>query len=104
MSIESAKFESGHVYLPNRAPWLAELEPELFAFPNARHDDQVDSISQALAHEPFPRWISTRESNLKAASVQLGQMLRDGRVPDCEVAWNKDPALGLICIQSGPRS
>ena len=22
----------------------------------------------------------------------------------CEVAWNKDPALGLICIQSGPRS
>jgi len=25
------------------------LEAELFAFPNSRHDDQVDSISQALA-------------------------------------------------------
>ena len=21
----------------------------------------------------------------------------------CEFAWNKDPALGVICIQSGPR-
>lgn len=26
------------------------LEAELFAFPNGRHDDQVDSISQALIH------------------------------------------------------
>jgi predicted phage terminase large subunit-like protein len=38
------------VYLPERAPWLAEFEAELFAFPNSRHDDQIDSISQALAH------------------------------------------------------
>lgn len=50
MSIQSAKFESGQVFLPKQAPWLADLESELFAFPNARHDDQVDSISQALAH------------------------------------------------------
>jgi hypothetical protein len=27
---------------------LADLESELFAFPGARHDDQCDSISQAL--------------------------------------------------------
>jgi len=50
MSVESAKFEAGQVYFPERAPWLADLEAELFAFPQARHDDQVDSISQALAH------------------------------------------------------
>jgi predicted phage terminase large subunit-like protein len=50
MSIQSAKFESGQVFFPSQAPWLADLESELFAFPNARHDDQVDSISQALAH------------------------------------------------------
>ena len=50
MSIQSIKFESGHVFFPHEAPWLAELEAELFAFPNAPHDDQVDSISQALAH------------------------------------------------------
>ena len=51
MSIQSAKFQGGRVYWPNEAPWLADLEAEVFAFPNARHDDQVDSISQALAYE-----------------------------------------------------
>jgi predicted phage terminase large subunit-like protein len=49
MSAESAKFEAGLVYFPERAPWLADLEAELFVFPGSRHDDQVDSISQALA-------------------------------------------------------
>ena len=49
MSIQSAKFEAGLVHLPEAAPWLAELEAELFAFPSSRHDDQIDSISQALA-------------------------------------------------------
>lgn len=49
-SIQSAKFESGMVLFPRDAPWLPELEAELFAFPQSRHDDQVDSITQALAH------------------------------------------------------
>jgi predicted phage terminase large subunit-like protein len=49
MSVESAKFEAGQVYFPERASWLADLEAELFSFPQSRHDDQVDSISQALA-------------------------------------------------------
>lgn len=48
MSIASALFESGQVYFPERASWLAELEAELFAFPGTPYDDQVDSISQAL--------------------------------------------------------
>jgi len=51
MSIQTGKFESGQVFFPNRASWLEELEAELFAFPGSRHDDQVDSISQALAEE-----------------------------------------------------
>ncbi len=51
MSVQSAKFASGQVFFPNEAPWLLDLENELFAFPNGRHDDQVDSISQALAHK-----------------------------------------------------
>ncbi len=50
MSIQSAKFEAGQVYLPERAPWLAEFEAELFAFPNGKHDDQVDTVSQVLGH------------------------------------------------------
>ena len=48
MSIQSNKFESGKVFPPDQARWLAELESELFAFPGSRHDDQIDSISQAL--------------------------------------------------------
>jgi predicted phage terminase large subunit-like protein len=49
MSVVSAKFESGLVFLPERAPWLVDFEAELFAFPGGRHDDQCDSVSQALA-------------------------------------------------------
>ena len=56
MSIQSAKFESGRVLFPKQAPWLADLELELFAFPRGRHDDQVDSISQALGHKPASGW------------------------------------------------
>lgn len=52
-SIESAKFEGGRVFLPEKAPWLDEFEAELFSFPGHFHDDQVDSMSQALHYEPF---------------------------------------------------
>jgi predicted phage terminase large subunit-like protein len=50
MSVQSAKFEAGLVHLPEQAPWLASFEAELFAFPGSRHDDQIDSVSQALAN------------------------------------------------------
>jgi predicted phage terminase large subunit-like protein len=60
MAIQSAKFENGQVFFPKEAPWLADLEAELFAFPNGRHDDQVDSISQALGHKSPSYW--TKES------------------------------------------
>jgi predicted phage terminase large subunit-like protein len=48
MAAQSSKIEAGHVYLPKTAPWLGELLMELLAFPNGRHDDQVDSVSQLL--------------------------------------------------------
>jgi predicted phage terminase large subunit-like protein len=56
MGIQSAKFENGQVFFPKEAPWLADLEAELFAFPSGRHDDQVDSISQALGHKSPSYW------------------------------------------------
>jgi phage terminase large subunit-like protein len=43
------RFESGSVHFPAEAPWLEDLIAELLAFPRGRHDDQVDSVSQALA-------------------------------------------------------
>lgn len=45
------KFQSGRVLFPRAAPWLSAMEAELLAFPAARHDDQVDSIMQALECE-----------------------------------------------------
>jgi predicted phage terminase large subunit-like protein len=51
MAVQVAKFESGQVFFPAQVAWLDPLEAELFAFPGGAHDDQVDSISQALAHK-----------------------------------------------------
>jgi predicted phage terminase large subunit-like protein len=41
-------FEAKKVVFPRNAPWLATLLLELHGFPNAKYDDQVDSISQYL--------------------------------------------------------
>ena len=40
--------EDGRLLLPADAPWLADYEDELLSFPVGRHDDQVDSTTQAL--------------------------------------------------------
>lgn len=48
MAAQTAKIEAGHVHLFENAPWLPEFLSELLAFPNGRHDDQVDSVSQFL--------------------------------------------------------
>jgi predicted phage terminase large subunit-like protein len=55
MSAQSAKIEAGAVHLPRRAPWLDDLRSEILAFPHGLHDDQVDSISQALNWFSRPR-------------------------------------------------
>ncbi len=49
--VQAAKFEAGLVHFQKNARYLPDLLAELLAFPNGRHDDQVDSISQALAYE-----------------------------------------------------
>ena len=51
MYVQQEKFYAGQVRFPKGAPFLPELERELLAFPNGPHDDQVDSISQALNHK-----------------------------------------------------
>lgn len=42
-------FEAGEVWLPKQAPWLADYEEEILAFPNATFKDQADMTSQYLA-------------------------------------------------------
>jgi predicted phage terminase large subunit-like protein len=55
MAAQSAKIEGGEVYLPRHAKWLDDLRTEILAFPHGVHDDQVDSISQALYWMSRPR-------------------------------------------------
>ena len=42
------EFESGAVFFPAQASWVPELIDELLGFPGTRHDDQVDSLTQAI--------------------------------------------------------
>lgn len=62
---QTAKFADGLVLLPEWASWLSDFVEELITFPNAKHDDQVDSIVYALAwatqNKPWRGW--TDESN-----------------------------------------
>ena len=46
MAAPSAKIEAGHILLPKDASWLDDFLLEVLSFPNGRHDDQVDSLSQ----------------------------------------------------------
>ena len=42
-------FENGLVLLPREAHWLEDYVHEITTFPGSKHDDQVDSTTQALA-------------------------------------------------------
>ena len=49
--MQQGKFASGRVQVPANAPFLSDLLKELLSFPQSKTTDQVDSISQALAHK-----------------------------------------------------
>lgn len=49
----SPLFEAGNVFIPEQSPenpWVNDYVDELTSFPNAPHDDAVDSTTQALLH------------------------------------------------------
>lgn len=53
----SSMIEAGDLSLPFDTSWLAQFKSELLGFPSARHDDQVDALSQLL------NWVDQRESD-----------------------------------------
>jgi predicted phage terminase large subunit-like protein len=65
LAAQSPKIEAGHVYLPTEASWLADFHDEVLAFPNTRHDDQVDTLVQFLF------WASSRRYNPPPPVVSL---------------------------------
>ncbi len=46
MYAQTAKLEAGYVLIPEQASWLQDFQDEILQFPDGRHDDQVDSMSQ----------------------------------------------------------
>lgn len=64
---QSAKIECGLIQLPRDAYWMPALKNELMAFPNGRHDDQVDSVAQ------FLDWTSRRYGAHRIQSAVTGQ-------------------------------
>ncbi len=73
MAVASAKFEAAQVLLPERASWLPDLEYELFTFPGSRHDDQCDSISQALLdkNNSWMTWLSPEDWDVLLARSRI---------------------------------
>lgn len=73
MAVASAKFEAGQVFLPEQALWLPDLEGELFAFPGSRHDDQCNSISQALEDNnvSFMHWLTPADWEVILAKARI---------------------------------
>jgi predicted phage terminase large subunit-like protein len=57
VAAQSAKIEPGQVHLRVDAPWRADLDTEVLAFPFGRHDDQIDSMIQFLF------WTSSRRDD-----------------------------------------
>ncbi len=55
----SDRFENGRVLVPANAPWLDDYLVELIGFPGTKHDDQVDSTTQALDYLREPDLLAT---------------------------------------------
>jgi predicted phage terminase large subunit-like protein len=52
------KIEAGSLFVPKSAPWLDDFLSECLGFPNVKHDDQIDALSQ------FLNWRTNREGSV----------------------------------------
>lgn len=78
-------FEAGKVVLPSSASWVDEFIEEHISFPNAAHDDMVDTTSMALrelalrgqqTHEPLQLVIGQDKKTKKSSPDSHWSMLR----------------------------
>lgn len=44
------QIEAGNVFIPSGARWLPDFKLEVIHFPKGKHDDQIDSVTQALEY------------------------------------------------------
>ena len=95
--------EHGFVYVPTEADWLAVYLQELTTFPNAKHDDQADSTSQALdwarkGIARFPLFESYRRQAIKngwpidPSLVDDDLLVPEGEQIKCRACGSTGPA------------
>lgn len=72
MAAQSPQLEQGQVRLPAKAIWRDAFLSECAAFPNGKHDDQVDTLSQLL------RTLDRRPRQLRGISRYKGTAIRSG--------------------------
>ncbi len=75
MSPGTADIEAGRVVIPETAPWLDDFIRECSEFPNGKHDDQIDSMSQ------FLNWIRDRLYKPNGNSAFLEWLDQDSKTP-----------------------
>jgi len=90
----SHHIESGHVWLPLNAPFTNDFVNEASQFPNGKHDDQVDALSQGINRMMYYRSVEREEIPYVQGGVyarkeliskgfrdyQITQMVKDGKV------------------------
>jgi predicted phage terminase large subunit-like protein len=79
--------ESGRVFIPSEAPWLADFLDEATSFPAAPHDDQIDALTQALNYlrgegRGEYTFISLKDCAAPVGSSVMGKRERESRAED----------------------
>lgn len=71
-----AAFEAGRVYFKRNAVWIPDLLNELLAFPASKHDDQVDSITQAITWADHKLLINVPTIHGRITAIGKGMPIR----------------------------
>jgi predicted phage terminase large subunit-like protein len=89
MSRHEGRFEAGNILLPKEAPWLADFETELLAFPHGHYDDLVDSLLL------FLDWFQKRERyDTDDLAAYSGPLFYLGGEGSCRAVPSRDDSSG----------
>ena len=75
-------WEAGRIWLPEDAPWVADFLAELYAFPQGKKDDQVDTLTQLIQHailDDNDGWLQMiREDNAETVKAAEAKGILEG--------------------------